>query len=202
VGRMKTEASQDWPYGCLRDARGGPWRANARTDADALAVSEGVMGARAQPRDNSSCPRGEGRGGGRAAWRASAMSAGEVTARRTRIGPWQRWQAETSIRKTRESRLIEDSRCGARSSSCLSSVGLVMAASSSWPCGQTATAAWARCSWPPAWGRCERAERAGGQERRNTERCGHPAEAPTHIAEPRSARGSSGHRWLQFGRAA
>ena len=41
------------------------------SDAEALAASEGVMGARAQGRNNSSCPGGEGRGGGRAACSAA-----------------------------------------------------------------------------------------------------------------------------------
>ena len=73
-------------------------------------MSEGVIGARAQARNNISCPRGEGRGGGRAACSASAISSGQVTARTTRIGPLHRWQTETSIRKTRASRLIHESR--------------------------------------------------------------------------------------------
>ena len=97
---------------------------NVRTDADALAVSERVIGARAQARNNISCPRGEGRGGGRAACSASAISSGQVTARPTRIGPWHRWQTETSIRNTRASRLIQDRRWGATSRSRLSSAGL------------------------------------------------------------------------------
>lgn len=49
-----------------------------------------------------SCPRAKGRGGGPAACSASAISSGQVTGRTTRIGPWHRWQTETSTRKASE----------------------------------------------------------------------------------------------------
>jgi len=44
---MRTEAGRSGPDGRHRDARGARWCGNARTDAEALAASEGVMGARA-----------------------------------------------------------------------------------------------------------------------------------------------------------
>ncbi len=43
LGRMRTEGGAGRAGWAPRDARGGLWRASAGTDADALAVSEGLM---------------------------------------------------------------------------------------------------------------------------------------------------------------